>query len=203
MKKVAIIGAGVIMGAQGRYSYTYTKNIVGDNGAKNLIYVPASQDELHFKDYDYKDVNGVMQTYTAAEQAQDFWNYVENSKYLKSRKGMYAERNGLIGPWVNQIDFRVFQNFYIPIKNGQKNTIQVALDIRNVGNLFNKNWGHYYSVTQTGILEKVSGYKAGSDNAPVFKFQRNGTEVLKDEFKSSIGLGSTWMMQLSLRYIFR
>ena len=33
-----------------RYSYTYTKNIVGDGGANNLLYVPATKDELTFKD---------------------------------------------------------------------------------------------------------------------------------------------------------
>lgn len=193
-------------GPQGRYSYTYTKNIVGDNGAKNLIYVPKSADELTFQDYTYTDANNSKQVYTASQQAQDFWNFVNNNKYLKTRKGMYAERNGLVGPWVNQIDVRIFQDFYIHCKNGQRNTIQIGLDIRNLGNLFNKNWGHFYNPTKLQILEVVNGYQPGTigqDAAPVYKFQRDGGNALTDTFRSSPGIGSTWMMQLSLRYIFQ
>ncbi|MBQ5881252.1 MAG: TonB-dependent receptor, partial [Bacteroidales bacterium] len=146
-----------------------------------------------------------VQVYTAEQQKQDFWYYVNNSKYLKDRKGMYAERNGLVAPWSHHFDVRIFQDFYINCKNGQRNTIQVGLDIRNIGNLLNKNWGHYHSINKASIL-KVSGYAPGSvgqDSAPTYQFQRNGTEVLRDEFSSTIGTGSTWMMQLSLRYIFK
>lgn len=192
-------------GPTGRYSYTYTANIVGDGGAYNLIYVPKTPDELTFTDYTYEDANKQVQVYTAEQQKQDFWYYVNNSKYLKDRKGMYAERNGLVAPWSHHFDVRIFQDFYINCKNGQRNTIQVGLDIRNIGNLLNKNWGHYHSINKASIL-KVSGYAPGSvgqDSAPTYQFQRNGTEVLRDEFSSTIGTGSTWMMQLSLRYIFK
>lgn len=202
-------GTGVSLfyegGPSGRYSYTYTSNIVGDGGAHNLIYVPKSPDELQFSDYTYR-LDGKDVLYTAEEQREDFWNYVNNSKYLSSRKGMYAERNGLLGRWTNQFDLRIYQNFYIPVKNGQRNILQIALDIQNIGNLLNRNWGHRYYATNTKILKVVQGYVPGSvgqDSAPVYQFQRNGTEVLKNEFSNSMSLSSTWMMQLSLRYTFK
>ena len=202
-------GTGVSLfyegGPRGRYSYTYTKNIVGDGGASNLIYVPSSPDELQFADYTY-EVGGQKYTYTAQDQREDFWNYVQNSKYLSSRKGKYAERNGLVGPWQHQFDLKIYQNFYLPVRNGQRNTLQISLDIRNLRNLLCSSWGNRYYATRTSILELAKGYTPGTegqDSAPVYKFMRNGTEVLRDEFTRSLSLSSTWMMQLSLRYIFK
>ena len=57
-----------------------------------MIYVPKSKDELTFSDYTYTDAAGTKQTYAAAAQAEDFWNFVNNNKYLKTRKGQYEER---------------------------------------------------------------------------------------------------------------
>ena len=190
-------------GPRGRYSYTYTSNVVGDGGPANLIYVPSSKDELTFGDY---TPTGWDRVYTAEEQADDFWNFVNNSKYLSSRKGQYAERNCLVGPWVHQFDVRIFQNFYIPQKNGQRHTIQIGLDIENIGNLFNQNWGHFWSINTTQILSIAeNGYRPGTTGQspkPVYHFVADGTEKLKSEFSPSISLSSTWMMQLSLRWIF-
>lgn len=191
-------------GPRGRYSYTYTKNVVGDGGAYNLIYVPKSKDELKFSDY---TPDKWEEVYTAEAQATDFWNFINNDKYLSTRKGKYAERNGLIAPWTHQIDVRVYQNFYINCRNGQRNIIQLGLDIRNLGNLISKNCGNFWSTNNTAILKLASnGYKGGSagqDAAPVYQFQTNGTEVLTTQFTPSISTASTWMMQLSLRYIFK
>lgn len=191
-------------GPRGRYSYTYTTNIVGDGGADNLIYVPASKDELTFEDY---VIDGTDIVYTADQQAEDFWNYVNNSKYLSTRKGQYAERNGLVAPWTHQFDVRIFQNFYIPQKNGQRHTIQIGLDIENIGNLLNQNWGHFWSTNTTQILEVAgNGYTQGGigqSPKPVYHFMTDGTQRLTKEFSPAISLSSTWMMQLSLRWIFQ
>lgn len=189
-------------GPQGKISYTYTTNVVGDGGANNLIYVPASKDELTFKDYTYTDADDNKQTYTAAAQAEDFWNFINNNKYLKTRKGKYAERNGLVYPWVNQFDLKITQDFFIQCKNGMRNTLQVGLDIKNVGNLLNKNWGNKKSATVNQILKQTNTRTAGGTTAPVYNFQRNGTEVLKDAFVNTFGTSSTYLMQLSVRYMF-
>lgn len=189
-------------GPQGKVSYTYTSNVVGDGGAYNLIYVPASKDELTFKDYTYTDANNAKQTYTAAAQAEDFWNFINNNKYLKTRKGKYAERNGLVYPWVNQFDLKITQDFFIQSKNGMRNTLQVGLDIVNVGNLLNKNWGNMKSVTISQVLKQTNKRTAGGTTEPVYNFQRNGTEVLKNAFTNTFGTSSTYLMQISVRYMF-
>ena len=83
-----------------------------------------------------------------------------------------------------------------------RNTLQIGLDIKNVGNLLNKNWGNMKSVTKNQILYQVNKRGAGKDTEPVYNFQRNGTEVLKDAFVNTFGTSSTYLMQISVRYMF-
>jgi outer membrane receptor for ferrienterochelin and colicin len=189
-------------GPQGRMSYTYTSNVLGDGGSYNLLYVPYSQDELSFADYTYRDSDNVTQVYTAAQQAEDFWNFINNDDYLKNRKGKYAERNGVVYPWSHQFDIKITQDFYLNAW-GSKHTLQLGFDILNVGNLLNKNWGHKYYYNRNAILSQVgNGFGQGSTGKPVYNFQRAGTEVLKDAFRSDNSLSSTYYMQISIRYIF-
>lgn len=189
-------------GPQGRTSYTYTANVLGDGGAYNLIYVPSSATELTFSNYTYTDKYGVSQTYTAAAQQADFWSFVNQDKHLRTRKGQYAQRNGLIYPWVNQFDLKITQDYVFDVK-GKKNRFQLGFDIQNVGNLLNSDWGNNWGYSRTSILKVASnGWGRGSTATPVYQFQRNGTEVLKTSFTKTLGTSSTYFMQLSLRYIF-
>jgi hypothetical protein len=189
-------------GPQGRVSYTYTSSVVNDGGANNLIYVPKSKDELTFSDYTYTDAAGQKQTYTASAQAEDFWDFVNNNKYLKTRKGQYAERNGLVYPWVHQFDLKITQDFYLTTKNGSKNTLSLGLDIRNVGNLLCKNWGNKQSFTVASVLKQTNRRLKDGEQKPVYQFQRYGTEVLKDAFAPTHGTSSTYLMQFTVRYSF-
>lgn len=50
----------------------------------------------------------------------DFWNYINQDSYLKSRKGKYTERGGAKMPWHHQIDFKLNQDFFLNV-NGKKN----------------------------------------------------------------------------------
>lgn len=61
----------------------------GDGNYSDLIYVPNSQDEMTF--VDITDKSGAI-TYSAVDQAKDFWDFVNNDSYLKDRKGKYVER---------------------------------------------------------------------------------------------------------------
>jgi len=185
----------------GRLSYTYTSNVLGDGGAYNLIYVPKTKDELTFADYTYKDVSGKNQTYSKAQQAEDFWNFVNNNDYLKDRKGKYAERNGHLYPWSHTFDLKITQDIF---KNvcGKRNTIQVGLDVKNIGNLLNSKWGAKWSYTQSAILKQTNKRAGGGTTVPIYNFVKNGTETLNDDYTKTIGYSSTYSMQLSIRYIF-
>ena len=173
-----------------RYSYTYTKNIVGDGGANNLLYVPATKDELTFKNV--TSATGEV-TYSAEQQKEDFWNFVQQDKYLKKRLGKYAERGGAVMPWHHQLDFKFNQDFYMMI-GGKKNLLQFGIDIQNLANLLNKDWGLYKTVNSIAPL---------ADNGDgTFTMQKVSGQVLNSTYKNYASTASTYRVMYSLRYIF-
>lgn len=173
-----------------RYSYTYSGNIVGDGGANNLMYIPATKDELTFKDVTTK--TGEV-TYSAQQQKEDFWNFVQQDKYLKKRLGKYAERGGAVMPWHHQLDFKFNQDFYMMI-GGKKNLLQFGVDIQNLANLLNKDWGLYKTVNSTTPLI--------NNGDGTFTMQKASGQVLNSTYKNYENTASTYRVMFSLRYIF-
>ena len=146
-------------------------------------------DKWNFKD------NG---KYTAEQQKDDFWAYINQDDYLKNHKGEYAERGGAVMPWHHQLDFKFNQNFYLNVA-GQKNTLQFGVDIKNLANLLNNSWGLYKTVNNTKLLK----YTAGKDGAAgSFQFQKNGKDVLSKTYTNLTSFNSTYSIQFSIRYIF-
>jgi hypothetical protein len=185
-------------GAQGRFSYTYSSNIVRDGGANNLLYVPKDPSEIIFVD---QTVNGTL--WTAASQSSAFFAYIDQDKYLKTRKGQYAERNGAVTPWRNTFDVKLTQDFFIKV-GGKRNTLQVSLDILNVGNLINKNWGlaDYYNQSSILVNTNNSSVVAGGTVKPTFRLNPYNNAMLTNTYSNTVGYGSTYSMQLGIRYIF-
>lgn len=191
--EVGLIYEGMNMGyANGysctRYSYTMSSNIVNDYGANSLIMIPNSREALEA--WNFAD-NG---DYTAAQQKDDFWAYINQDDYLKNHKGEYAERGGAVMPWHHQLDFKFNQNFYLNVA-GQKNTLQFGVDIKNLANLLNNSWGLYKSVNNCNLLKYDSKKNA-------YQFQKNGKEVLSKTYTNNTSFNSTYSIQFSIRYIF-
>jgi hypothetical protein len=176
----------------GRFSYTYSGDMNGDNqNANDLIFVPRSQSDIMLRD---------LGSYTAAQQWADLDKYINQDAYLSKHRGHYAERNGAELPWSANFDFKIIQDFYIKV-GGQRNTLQFTLDVFNFGNYVSPQWGLNQSTLRAGLINYV-----GNDAAtgkPVFQFPyRSGTTPLKDTFQRSFGLGSRWQAQFGVRYIF-
>lgn len=195
--EVGLIYEGMNMGyADGysctRYTYQLTNNVVNDYGSNGLVYIPASREALD--EWNFTD-NG---KYTAEQQKDDFWAYINQDDYLKNHKGEYAERGGAVMPWHHQLDFKFNQNFYLNVA-GQKNTLQFGVDIKNLANLLNNSWGLYKTVNNTKLLK----YTAGKNGNPgSFQFQKNGKEVLSKTYTNNTSFNSTYSIQFSIRYIF-
>jgi hypothetical protein len=186
-------------GSQGRFSYIYSSNTVRDGGGNfNLIYVPKDASEITFVN---QTVNSVV--WTAQEQSDAFFAYINQDKYLSSRKGMYAERNGAVLPWRNRVDAKIMQEFFVNV-GGKRNTIQVSLDVLNFGNLLSKNWGKAYRFNQNDILTpaNVNSLVAGGTVRPTYRLKPLNNQMISTTFSDDIGFGSTYAMQLGLRYIF-
>jgi hypothetical protein len=175
----------------GRFSYTYSGDMNGDNQFNDLMYVPRSQSEILLRD---------LGTYTAAQQWADLDKYINQDKYLSSRRGQYAERNGAELPWSANFDFKVIQDFYINV-GGKKNTLQFTLDVFNFGNYMSPQWGLNQTPLRAALVNYVTNDAA--TGRPVFQFPfRSGTTPLAETFQRSFGLGSRWQAQFGIRYIF-
>ncbi len=179
-------------GQGNRYSYTYAGDLNQDAIMNNdLLYVPAHYNDIKFGTV----VDGVG---IVAANADAQWTaldaFIEQDPYLSTRRGDYAERNGASLPWFMQIDFRFMQDFHFNVK-GKKNTIQLSLDIMNLGNMFGSVWGvrqfasTYNPITFTGL---------DAYNQPYFNFDTNLKETYIDDFS----VNSKWQMQVGIRYIF-
>ncbi len=192
-------------GAQGRFSYVYSSNFVRDGaGSNNLIYIPRDASEISFVDQTVKDAAGASVLWTAAAQSASFFKYIDQDKYLKERKGKYAERNGALLPWRNSFDAKIMQEFFIKV-GGKRNTIQVSLDILNVGNLINKNWGIADYYNQNNILTPTNTANVTYNGVVRPTFRLNpylSNTMLTETFRNNVSYGSTYSMQLGIRYIF-
>jgi hypothetical protein len=184
---------------QSRFSYVYSGDMNGDNagGNNDLIYIPKSQSEIALTPITNSDAT----IYTAAQQWADLDAYINQDKYLSKHRGEYSERNGAIMPWRGQLDIRILQDFYVKA-GGKRNTIQLSLDIFNVGNLLNSNWGVYKTYNRNNLIT-FRGYDAAGVPQFQYPYLNAATKTpLTSTFRDDLNLLSRWQMQLGLRYIF-
>ena len=178
----------------GNYSYTYNNDMNQDGVNNDLIYIPKSKDELTFV-----DKNG----FTAEQQADAFWKFVNQDPYLKKHKGEYAEAYSARYPWVNQFDLKVVQDFHLQVGKS-KNTLELSLDMFNIGNLLNDKWGVTKVPVNNGSLLHYEGVT--SDNTPKYSMyctKVNGQNVLPTStFDYRKNSADCWQIQFGVRYIF-
>ncbi len=203
-----------------RFSYTYTSDFNRDGVNSDLIYIPTDArdpNQINFSSNTIKtNINGVAgtRTFTPAEQAQMFNDYIDQDKYLSKHRGEYAERNAANTPWRNQIDVKLLQDLFVNVGK-KRNTIQLSLDIFNFGNLLNSRWGIYKTVNAPSILVPTApGSGAipvvGSANSlvvggtikPTFQLATVGNSLATQTFRDNLSITSTYFMQFGLRYIF-
>lgn len=184
----------------GSFSYRYSNDFNKDGVNGDLMYIPASPSEINFTDFIVKVNNVNTVKYTAQQQADAFWTYVNQDKYLRDHKGEYAERNGAKYPWYNRFDAKIIQDFYIKTK-GSRHTLQLSCDILNAGNLLNSSWGvRKNQVVSSGSLLKFASLDA--NNQPLFNLNESRGAFPTKTFENSLSTASTWGIQIGLRYIF-
>jgi hypothetical protein len=169
----------------GRFSYTYSGDINGDGSGNNdLMFIPtdAQLDQMTF--------SGTAAQ--AAEQKTALKAYIAQDAYLNANKGAVVEKYGLLSPWYSNIDLRILQDFNVlPTKT---NTVQISLDLLNLGNLVSSKWGVRKNVVNTQPV----GVSVNATGVPVYSFDKALTKTFVDDFS----LASRWQLQLGARYIF-
>jgi hypothetical protein len=179
---------------QGRISYVVSGDLNGDQISGNdLLYVPNHANEIYFAN---TTINGVL--VTAQQQADAFWTFVNQDKYLSTRKGQYAERNGLTLPMVQRWDLSVAQDISHKIGD-MKHTVQLRMDIFNIGNLLNKNKG-VGDVINTNTPLIYNGLDG--NGYPTYRLTALNNSINYSSTRKSAGLADVWQMQLGLRYSF-
>jgi len=182
------------------YSFGFYNTAVNGTGQQvNLAYIPNAGETIKF-------FSTTPATPTATQQAQAnaFDTFIDADNYLKTRRGLFTERNAARTPWNTQADFRFAQDFNFGAKH--KQTITFTYDIINLTALLNKKWGHYYfspntfNSTSSVGLSKVSTATPSFANAattyPVYTFRDPGVPYAVDPF------ASRWQMQFGVRYSF-
>jgi hypothetical protein len=196
---------------QERYSYRYGADINGDGQSNDVLYIPKDASEITFVN-GFRASSGTV--YSAQQQSDAFFKFIENDKYLREHKGQYMTKYGATLPWSHSVDLRILQDF-IHRRGSTKHTLQVSVDFINLLNLLNSEWGYRYSYTfgtfqDMGILG-VPTAAAGttpSNNEGNERFLQATPKFTFDPGNPSKGYQpnysttSTWGIQLGLRYIF-
>jgi hypothetical protein len=189
------------------YSVVYTSggNPFGNAANANLPYIPKNQGDIRLADY---TLNG--QTYSAAQQWADLDRLISSDKYLRTRRGQYAERNGLRTPWNHEIDMKIMHEFKLSRAHRQQ-SLQVSLDIFNLANLVNNSWGHIYFVTNVNnytvnlltFVKDANGVAPGKPSSgylPTFNFIK--PTGLSGNYYTIDPLNSRWQGQFGIKYNF-
>ncbi len=161
-----------------RYNYIYGGDINNDGSSINdLLYIPTSQE--------VQQMNWADPTDAAA-----FESFIQQDDYLSENRGSYAERYGALAPWRGRWDVKILQD----IKVAEKHTIQLSLDVLNIGNLVSSSWG----VVEEPAFNQLVGVSRDADNVPTYTFD----ESLTKTFTAATDARSRWRAQLGVRYIF-
>jgi hypothetical protein len=197
------ISLGYVGSKSGRVSYTYAGDMNGDGVTNNdLLFVPNKGSDLVWQNLTV--INGSDTTiYNATQQADAFDAFINQDPYLSTRRGKYAERNGLIFPWLNQLDFGIMQEIGLMV-GGKRNALQVRFDILNFGNLLNSDWGVGNIITSALPLTYRT---VSADGTPAYRLATQRDDTGKTvpifrTFNTRNALDDVWQAQLSVRYLF-
>ena len=116
-------------------------------------------------------------------------SYINSQQCLADNKGTISRRHACTSDWIHRIDLRFLQEVQIT----DEQSIELILDIENLGNMINDDWG------------RVEGY-VQPFNAPVVDVSiDNGKYVYSNFTKPEPTVAkvpSVWKIQLGVRYKF-
>ncbi|NML20941.1 TonB-dependent receptor [Pseudoflavitalea sp. G-6-1-2] len=195
-EKAGKTNVSLFVSAQSGAPFTYgivNNSVQGLPQQVSLVYIPTREEAVRF----FKNTKEA----TAQQQADDFNRFIDNNKYLNGRRGDFTERNAARTPWNVQADLHISHDFFVN-KPGSK-FITLVVDVMNITNLINSNWGIQYfspntfnSTASVGLTPSLFPPVQNPGNYPVYTFRDPGKSYSIDYF------GSRTQMQLGIRYTF-
>ncbi len=188
--KNAPTSLGIFYGARSGRPYSTTYNYYDANGdsssGNDLVYVPASINEVIMVDSNGNALADQASAWAALDA------YISGDPGLNDYRGKIVPRNSSREPWYHGLDARLAQD--IPIPGLKDHRLQVTLDVVNVLNLINNEWGKYqYVSNQNDTPWTLKGVDSSGKQKVNF--------TTRDRYTLS-QLSSRWQMQLGLRYSF-
>lgn len=186
----------VYEGRSGRpFSYVYVNDANGDTrSANDLFYVPTGPGDVLFGTL---STSGVFTPDAAMEKA--FFDWLAGNKDLNRIRGTVAGTNAFRASWVNTFDLRLAQELPGFFK-GHKSEIWV--DIQNVGNMLNKDWGNvldygFFADSRVASLQGIYNGKYVYN----YRFADEPTVANGDADGFDQGI-SQWSVQVGFKYKF-
>lgn len=168
------------------YSIYYNGDINNDSSTGNdLIFIPtdAQIDQMPFLATSAK---------TEADQRADMKSWLAKDSYLSKHRGDYFERYADNEKFEHHFDFHIAQKYNFKVGN-QFHALELSFDILNIGNLFNKEWGHYAAAGGSATYYSPITYSNS-------KFQFLGGSDYN--MRSYSDYYSRWRGQIGLKYTF-
>jgi hypothetical protein len=186
----------------GNTSYVFAGDMNGDGGqsGNDLIYIPRDMSEMNFQTFTCPvPTCRTATTFTAQQQAEAFETYINQDKYLRERRGQYAERGKVFLPLVNRADLSVTQDIFTTLK-GRRHAFQVRADILNFGNLLNSDWGVGQRLIRNQILTNGA---ADAQGRATYRLVVVNSELLTRSLETTTFQSDVYSFMISLRYTFQ
>jgi hypothetical protein len=184
----------------GNFSYVYSGDMNRDGGTSNdLIYIPANTSEMNFFEF-----TASGRTFTVAEQQEAWDKFIEQDKYLSKNRGSYAERGAVFFPMIHRLDFSASHDIIQNI-GGTKNRLQLRLDIFNLTNLLNKDWGvGNRATTATPLIVRAAnqGGPVDEEGRPIYRLANVGDQLISESFQKTLNIADLYRIQVGLKYMF-
>jgi hypothetical protein len=192
-----------IMQASSGTKFAYI--VGGSSGRADLNADGSSSNDPMFVPNNYNDPRQIQFQATtfsgvaasAAQQMAAFQQFVANNKCVSSQAGQIMSRDSCSNPWYNTLDLSLRQR--LPQIGDHK--VSLSLDIYNLMNLVNNNWGKirtFTANTEASVLTVASRDAAGN---PIYTFNpifASNSQI----FTAFNAPYQFYQMQLSLRYSF-
>ena len=168
------------------YSIIYSGDINGDDGTSNDLFFIPTDEQIDLMPFE------PTSDFSEEQQRANLKQWLGSQRYLKDHRGEYYERYADNLPFESHFDLHVAEKFNLKIGR-QIHSLELSLDIMNVANMLNKNWGVTRSTGYVSEFMSPVTYSSGK-----FQFARNADYVLK----YASDYYSRWRGQIGLKYTF-
>ena len=181
-------------GKRGGYGYNYSYMLVndmnGDGYSYDALYIPT----------DEQVANNEFR-FVSEDDKTRFMDYVHKDSYLSKHQGEYAEAYSVYSPWFHRLDFSYKHDFKVRV-GSSTNTLQLNLDIKNVLNLFNSNWGVRKVINPDITDARILKYEgADAEGYATFSTPKAVSGSL-ETFTPNYVIGQWWYASVGIKYMF-